>query len=364
MNKNFYAVIMAGGIGSRFWPMSRTETPKQFIDILGTGESLIRQTFLRLNKICPAENIFVVTSEQYQLLTLEHLPELKPSNVLCEPVRRNTAPCIAYANYKILTKNPDAQVIVAPSDHIILKEDVFINVATEALNESGKHDCLITLGITPSRPDTGYGYIQIDEDSNEKLNDKILKVKTFTEKPNFEMATFFLKSGDFVWNSGIFIWSAKSIQRAFQKYLPEIDELFAKGKSMYDTSLEKEFIEKTYYICKSISIDYGVMEKADNVFVYQTDFGWSDLGTWVSLFDNSNRDENNNACIGSEILTYDTENSVIVSHNKNKLVVIQGLNDVIVVDEGDVLLICNKNNEQKIKDIVDDVKQKYNEKYI
>ncbi|MDR2085093.1 MAG: mannose-1-phosphate guanylyltransferase [Bacteroidales bacterium] len=364
MNKNFYAIIMAGGVGTRFWPMSRTQTPKQFIDILGTGESLLRQTFLRLNKICPAENIFVVTSEQYQILTLEQLPELKPNNVLCEPIRRNTAPCIAYANYRILNQNPAAQVIVAPSDHIILKEDVFIKVATEALNEAEKHDCLITLGITPSRPDTGYGYIQIDEDNKERLNGKILKVKTFTEKPNYELALSFLESGDFVWNSGIFIWSAKSIQKAFKKYLPEVDELFERGKSLYGTSLEKEFIEKTYYICESISIDYGIMEKADNVFVYRTDFGWSDLGTWVSLFENSLKTEDNNACIGTDILTLETNNSVVVSHNNDKLIVIQGLNDIIVVDEKDVLLVCNKNDEQKIRNIVDIVKQKYEDKYI
>ena len=364
MNKNFYAVIMAGGVGARFWPMSKTKTPKQFIDILGTGETLIRQTFLRLNKICPAENIFVVTSEQYLELTLEQLPELKAANVLCEPVRRNTAPCIAYANYRILNENPEAQIIVAPSDHIILKEDIFLKVATEALDEAGQHNCLITLGITPSRPDTGYGYIQINEDDNEKLNDKILKVKTFTEKPNLELAKTFLESGDFVWNAGIFIWSAKAIQEAFKKHLPEIDELFAKGKSLYGTSLEKEFIEKTYYICENISIDYGIMEKSDNVFVYQSDFGWSDLGTWVSLFENSNRDDENNACIGDDIMTFESKNNIIVSHNNEKLVVVHGMNDIIVVDEKDVLLICNKNDEQKIRNIVDAVKQKHEDKYI
>lgn len=364
MNKNFYAVIMAGGVGARFWPMSRTKTPKQFIDILGTGETLIRQTFLRLNKLCPAENIFVVTSEQYQLLTLEQIPEIKPANILCEPVRRNTAPCIAYANYRIMNENPEAQIIVAPSDHIILKEDVFLNVAKEALTEAANHDCLITLGINPSRPDTGYGYIQIDEDNNDKLNDKILKVKTFTEKPNLELANSFLESGDFVWNAGIFIWSAKAIQNAFKKYLPDVDELFEKGKSLYGTSLEKEFIEKTYYICESISIDYGIMEKADNVFVYKSDFGWSDLGTWLSLFENSNKNENNNVCVGEDILTFDTENSVIVSHNKDKVVVVQGINDIIVVDENDVLLICDIKAEQKIRNIVDAVKKKYEDKYI
>jgi mannose-1-phosphate guanylyltransferase len=355
---------MAGGVGTRFWPMSRVNLPKQFIDVLGTGESLLRQTFLRLCKICPVENILVVTSEIYRQQTLEHLPEINPSNVLCEPVRRNTAPCIAYANYKILRKNPEAKVIVAPSDHVVLKEDVFTSIVTKTLDEAGKNDCLITLGITPTRPDTGYGYIQIDEDCNTKAIDNLMKVKTFTEKPNIEKANFFLKSGNFVWNSGIFIWSAQTIQNAFKKYLPNVDELFAKGENLYDTALEKEFIEKTYSDCENISIDYGIMEKADNVFVCRADFGWSDLGTWVSLFENSNKIEYNNACVGDNILALKSHNNVIVSHNKGKLIVIHGLNDVIVVDEKDVLLICDKKDEQEIKNIVDFVGQKYNEEYI
>ncbi|MDD4142278.1 MAG: sugar phosphate nucleotidyltransferase [Bacteroidales bacterium] len=363
MNKNYYAIIMAGGVGSRFWPMSRTSNPKQFIDILGTGSSLIRQSFDRLNKICPAENILVVTNEIYKDKVLEQIPEVGIENILCEPTRKNTAPCIAYATYKIMSRDASAKVIVAPSDHIILKEDVFLAVANNALEAAAKKDCLITLGITPSRPDTGYGYIQMEESAANRLDENILKVKTFTEKPNYEMALSFIESNEFVWNSGIFIWSVQSILSAFKKYLPEMDELFASGKSSFNTPLEKEFIKKIYPVCQNTSIDYGVMEKADNVFVYKTDFGWSDLGTWGSLFENSEKDNNNNVLKNVDVIDEEATNCIISSY-KNKLVVVQGLEDYIVVDENDVLLICKKSEEQKIRQFVDEAKQRFGEKYV
>ncbi|MCK9303423.1 MAG: sugar phosphate nucleotidyltransferase [Bacteroidales bacterium] len=364
MNENHYAVIMAGGVGSRFWPMSKTATPKQFLDILGTGETLIRQTFTRLSKICPIPNIYIVTSKMYKNLVLEQLPEMRSfaHNILCEPVRRNTAPCIAYASAKIMKINPNAKIIVAPSDHIIMKENIFLEVVNAAMEEVAKKDCLMTLGITPSRPDTGYGYIQIDDTEDKKLTKDIFKVKTFTEKPNLEMAEFFIESGDFVWNAGIFIWSVKSIYSALKQYLPDIFELFFDEKILYNTAYEDADVEKTYYACPNISIDYGIMEKANNVYVYKTDFGWSDLGTWVSLFENSEKDSDNNVVKSVDVVECDSINNIVVA--KNKLVALQGLDNYIVVDSDDVLLVCKKTDEQKIRNLVDAIKRKYGEKYI
>jgi len=361
--KDNYCVIMAGGIGARFWPMSKTARPKQFIDILGTGETLIQQTFNRFLKICPPENILVVTNEQYKDLVLEQLPLMKESQVLCEPSRRNTAPCIAYANYKILADNPNARVVVAPSDHIIMKEDVFVDVVTEALDVVDQNDWLLTLGIKPSRPDTGYGYIQYNGDAPYKKNEDIKKVKTFTEKPQLEMAKQFIESGDFLWNAGIFIWSLKSIMKAFQNYLPEVDALFNKGIAMYNTANETAFINDTYSVCANISIDYGVMEKAENVYVYAADFGWSDLGTWGSLYDIKEKDKNNNAIIGNNVMTYESKNC-IVNVPKNKLVVVQGLDDYIIAEGDHSLLICRKEDEQMIRNIVNDIRIEKGEQYI
>lgn len=354
---------MAGGIGARFWPMSKTARPKQFIDILGTGETLIQQTFNRFLKICPPENILVVTNDQYKDLVLEQLPLLKENQVLCEPSRRNTAPCIAYANYRILAENPDARVVVAPSDHIIMKEDVFVNVVTEALDVVEKNDWLLTLGIKPSRPDTGYGYIQYNGDTPYKSNEDIKKVKTFTEKPQLEMAKEFLESGDFLWNAGIFIWSLKSIMAAFTNYLPEVDSLFNGGIGKYNTAEETAFINDTYSVCTNISIDYGVMEKAENVYVYAADFGWSDLGTWGSLYEIKEKDAGNNAIIGNNVMTYDSKNC-IVNVPKNKLVVIHGLDDYIVAEGDQSLLICRKEDEQMIRNIVNDIRIEKGEQYI
>ena len=364
MNNNNYCVIMAGGVGSRFWPMSRTERPKQFIDILGTGKSLLQQTFERFLPICPPENIYVVTNNIYIDLVLEQLPDIKKNHVLGEPLRKNTAPCIAYANHKISIENPNAKIIVAPADHLILKEKLFEDRINEGLNFVEDNNVLLTLGIKPSRPDTGYGYIQINNDKKvDTDNDKLKKVKTFTEKPNHEMAQFFVESGEFFWNSGIFIWNLNSINKAFKNLLPEIEDLFEKGKNLYNTDKESDFINSTYSQCTNISIDYGVMEKADNVYVLQSEFGWSDLGTWGALYEQRDKDENKNVLSSENILTYDTENC-IVQLPKDKLAVVQGLDDYIIVESNNTLLICKKNEEQMIKQFVSDVELKKGEKYI
>jgi mannose-1-phosphate guanylyltransferase len=363
INKNYYCVIMAGGIGARFWPMSRTSQPKQFIDILGTGETLIQQTFNRLSRVCPPENILIVTNGIYKDLVMNQLPGISEEQVLCEPMRRNTAPCIAYANYKIHKKNPNACVVVAPSDHIILKEDEFVKTLQSALEAASKNDWLLTLGIQPSRPDTGFGYIQYEGEDIYPGDALVRKVKTFTEKPNLELAETFLESGDFLWNSGIFIWSLKSIMSAFRESLPELDELFIKGTDLYNTPGEKAFIDKTYPVCKNISIDYGVMEKATNVYVRISDFGWSDLGTWGSLHDIRQKDEQGNAITGKNVLIYNTD-ECIINMPKDKLVVINGLKGFIVVEEEGTLLICPKSDEQHIRQIVNDVKIEKGEKYV
>ncbi len=345
---------MAGGIGSRFWPLSKTALPKQFLDILGTGRTLIQQTYDRFLPICPKENIIVVTNEQYIGLVAEQLPDLQPHQILGEPARRNTAPCIAYASFKIQSMNPEANIIVAPSDHLILKEENFLDLVKTALNFTAKRDALVTLGIKPSRPDTGYGYIQFTDDPS--VNDpRIKKVKTFTEKPNLSLAKDFLVSGDFYWNSGIFIWSVSSILKAFDQHLAEVGDLFKEGASKYNTPEEKEFIDATYPVCSNISIDYGVMEKAKNVNVVLGDFGWSDLGTYGSLYTHLKQDKEGNAIIGKKALIYDSGNN-IVNVPDDKLVVLVGVEDSIVVESDGVLMICKKTEEQKIKQVVNDLK--------
>jgi mannose-1-phosphate guanylyltransferase len=360
---NNYCIIMAGGVGARFWPMSRTAHPKQFIDILGTGTTLIQQTYQRFMGICSPENVFVVTHELYKEQILQQLPDLSEDQVLLEPGRRNTAPCIAYAAYKILKKNPDANLVVAPSDHLILKEDIFRDKIRMALKAANENDWLITLGIKPSRPDTGYGYIQFNRESGDPRYAGLHKVKTFTEKPSHELAVTFIESREFLWNSGIFIWSLKSILKAFHGYLPEIDDLFKKGKEKYYTEQEAKFIRDTYTVCKSISIDYGIMEKAGNVYVIESDFGWSDLGTWGSLHDIHSKDKNKNAISGKNVLTYDSQNCIIHMPS-DKLVVLQGLDDYIVVEDDNILLVCRKKDEQQIRQIVSDVKMQKGEKYV
>ncbi len=364
MDKNNYCVIMAGGVGSRFWPLSRTEKPKQFLDVLGLGKTLIQLTFERFQTIIPKENMLIVTNEEYKDIVNEQLPGLKPEQILYEPLRRNTAPCIAYANFKIKTANPDARIVVAPSDHLITKEEEFLNVIKKGLDFVSENEALLTLGIKPSRPETGYGYIQVNG-SNEpiKVNESLRKVKTFTEKPDLELAKVFFESGDFYWNSGIFIWSLSSIVNAFDQYLPEVNNVFLEGMGKYNTPEEDEFINQVYTNCKSISIDYGVMEKADNVHVLCSDFGWSDLGTWGSLHEKLSKDNEMNTITGDNVLSYDLKNC-LVNVPKEKLVILQGLEDMLVVESDNILLVCKKEDEQRIKQFVNDVKIKMGDNYI
>lgn len=352
--ENNYCVIMAGGIGSRFWPMSRTANPKQFHDILGTGSTLIQQTFERLLQICPAKNIYIVTNAAYKGLVQEQLPQIEDKQILLEPNRRNTAPCVAYANEKIRLENPNATIIVAPADHLVLKEQRFYETIATAIDQAESTQNLVTLGIKPSRPDTGYGYIQFT-DADDAVGDQVKKVKTFTEKPDIELAKEFLKSGDFYWNSGIFVWTLKSISQAFETFLPDLNELFADIANHLNTPKEEEKIADVYSVCENISIDYGIMEKAGNVNVVLSDFGWSDLGTWGSLFTHFNKDKDNNAIVGRRVVVYDSTDNMI-NVPKNKLTVVSGLDDFILVDTGDVLMICPKQDEQKIKQIVNDLK--------
>jgi mannose-1-phosphate guanylyltransferase len=361
MNKNYYAIIMAGGIGSRFWPISRTSHPKQFIDILGTGKTLIQNTYDRFLKIGPKENIYVVTNEIYTDLVKKQLPEMTDQQILTEPVMRNTAPCVAYGSFKIENLNPDAVVVVAPSDHLILDEAAFISTIEKSLETAATNDCLVTLGIKPSRPDTGYGYIQYTEQS---INNDFFKVKTFTEKPTLEIAKTFIQSGDFLWNAGIFVWSAKAIVKAFGDHLPDMHEIFAEARPVYNTENEKSHIHKTYLQCTNISIDYGIMEKADNVYVLPAEFGWSDLGTWASIYELADKDYVGNAVIPSDkVIMYDSSNCM-VNVPSDKLVILQGLHDYIVVESNNTLLICPRDQEQNVKKVVADVKQQFGTKYI
>jgi mannose-1-phosphate guanylyltransferase len=353
---------MAGGIGSRFWPMSRNAFPKQFLDILGTGQTLLQQTYHRFKRVCPEENIYIVTNESYVDLVKQNLPDLPEGNILGEPLRRNTAPCVTYASFKIAAKNPNANIVVAPSDHVIMKEDAFIEAIMTGLQFTAQNDSLLTLGIKPSRPDTGYGYIQFVDDKN-KGSEKIFKVKTFTEKPNLEMARFFLQTGEFVWNAGIFLWNLKAIMHALQEYLPEMYHLFAEGVSNFNTAAEESFIKTTYTQCTNISIDFGVMEKAKNVYVMSADFGWSDLGTYGSLYEHIKHDANKNAVVGKNVMLYDTRNCII-NMPHDKLVVLQGLDDYIVVEAENILLVCRKQDEQQIRQFVNDVKANKGERYV
>ncbi len=357
MNKSTYCVIMAGGIGSRFWPISREETPKQFLDILGTGRTLIQQTFDRFRTICLAENFLVVTSVEYKQMVLEQLPDLKAEQVLTEPFRRNTAPCIAYANAWIKKRDPEASVVVTPADHLILKQEEFVKVISKGLAYVTDNTSLLTLGIKPHRPETGYGYIQVG-DNSKKILGEIEPVKTFTEKPNLELAKVFFESGEFFWNSGIFIWSIKTVEAAFNTYLPDVKILFDSIEDKISTPGEEEAIKNIYIECDNISIDYGIMEKASNVCVLTADFGWSDLGTWSSLYEHSNKDKNGNAINTGKVLTYDSKNCVI-NLPDNKMAIIQGLEDYIIAESKNCLLICPKDNEQQIRQFSADLISEY-----
>lgn len=358
-SKDNYCVIMGGGIGSRFWPFSRKTMPKQFLDFFGTGRSLLQQTFDRFNKIIPTENILIVTNAIYADLVKEQLPELDPKQILLEPARRNTAPCIAWASYHIRSLNPNANIVVAPSDHLILKEGEFLAAIEKGLDFVSKSDKLLTLGIKPNRPETGYGYIQIAEQEG----DNFYKVKTFTEKPELELAKVFVESGEFYWNSGLFMWNVNTIIKAGEALLPELASKLAPGKDVYGTSEEKAFIEENFPACPNVSIDFGIMEKTDNVYVSLGDFGWSDLGTWGSLYDLSPKDEQGNVTLKCDSMIYNSNDNIVVLP-KGKLAVIEGLEGFLVAESDNVLLICKKDEEHAIRKYVNDAQMKLGEDYI
>lgn len=357
MNNN-YCVIMSGGIGSRFWPASRSSFPKQFLDFFGTGRSLLQQTYDRFVKLIPKENIYIVTNQTYKELTLHQLPDISEDQVLLEPQRRNTAPCIAYASNRIRAVNPKANIVVAPSDHLILKEQDFLECISKGLDFVGQHDVLLTLGIKPNRPETGYGYIQIDSQGVDNFS----KIKTFTEKPNAELAQVFLESGEFLWNSGMFLWNVQTILSAFDELLPDIASRFNGGQDLFNTPQEADFINRIFPACPNISIDYGILEKSSNVYVLGADFGWSDLGTWGSLHELAEKDENKNATLKCDALFYESNNN-LVSLPSDKLAVLHKMNGYIVAESGNVLMICKKEDEQEIRQFVIDAQLKKGESY-
>lgn len=345
--KDNYCVIMAGGIGSRFWPMSTVQRPKQFLDVLGIGKSLLRMTFERLLLIAPVENIYIVTNAIYSDLVQEQLPELSSNQILTEPERKNTAPCITYAAAKIHSINPNATLIIAPSDHLILKEDKFTEIIQIAIAAANKNDRLVTLGIKPTRPDTGYGYIEFME-GGDILPGQVKDVKHFTEKPNRELAEIFVKSGNYYWNSGIFIWRSSTILNAMEKFKPELYELFTKDRAKYNTPEEQAYVNQCFSACEDISIDFAVMENAKNVDVVLATFDWSDLGTWGSLYTHLEKDYNGNAVIGDNVHMINSTNCIVNLPN-NKLALIEGLDNHIVVESDNMLMILNKDDEQNLK---------------
>ncbi len=356
---------MAGGIGSRFWPVSRNNKPKQFLDFFGTGKSLLQMTIDRFRPLVPIENMLIVTNVLYRDLILQQIPDLTVEQILCEPCRRNTAPCIAYAIAHIKGRikragKTNANLIVAPSDHLIIQDRNFQMALLKALDFTAQNDVLLTLGMKPTRPETGYGYIQVS-DANVQ-DGEIAKVKTFTEKPNYELAKVFYESGEFLWNSGIFIWNLNTIRKAFTDFLPEVAEKFLEGEKFMGTEQEESFIQEMFPTCPNISIDYGVMEKADNVFVMASDFGWSDLGNWASLYELSGKDDDGNVSVHSDALFYGAEDN-IVTLEKGKLAVVQGLSNYIVAESDGVLLICERGKEQEIRQMVNDVSMKFNNRF-
>jgi len=361
INNNNYCVIMCGGIGSRFWPLSRKSYPKQFLDFFGTGYSLLQQTFQRFNQIIPTENIFFVTNKSYANLIKAQIPGIDDSRILLEPMRRNTAPCIAWATYHIYAINPNANIVVTPSDHLIMNEGNFVQLIESALKFAGHTDNLLTLGIKPNRPETGYGYIQIDEEHS----DIFYKVKTFTEKPELDLAKVFVESGEFYWNSGIFIWNVNSIMNALQKSIPDLTARLGteEAMSVYGTDKEYSFIDENYPACPNISIDFGVMEKAENVYVLLGDFGWSDLGTWNSIYELSDKDDNENVIREGETMLYDCKDNIIAMP-KDKLLVMQDMNGYLIADSNNVLLICKKEEEKSIRKFVTDAQLKLGDEYI
>lgn len=360
MNKHHYVAIMAGGIGSRFWPMSRTDYPKQFLDVFGVGKTLLQQTFERYTKLVPAENIYIVTSNEYAGIVKKQIPGITDENILCEPYRKNTAPCIAYIAFKLLKKDPKALMVAAPADNLILEPEEFIKTARKALDFVDHINALVTIGVKPTYPNTGYGYIQHETSG---VAPGVFKVKTFTEKPNEELAKTFIASGDFLWNAGIFTWKVKNIIAALEKYAPELYELFAAEKDKFNTAKEKKAVEAIYPLCTNISIDFAVMEKADNVYLIPATFGWSDLGTWKSAWENMDKDYFGNAVVGKNVMVVDASNCMVHVPD-NKLVLLQGMKDYIIVDTKDVLLICKKEKEQEIKEYVSEIKRNKGDKYL
>lgn len=361
INKHRYCVIMCGGIGSRFWPYSRTSRPKQFIDFLGTGRSLLQMSYDRILPIVAKENVLIVTNEQYAPLVREQLPELSPEQILLEPARRNTAPCIAWAAYHIAARDPKASIMVAPSDHLITRERLFEESILKGFEFVEANDALLTLGIKPTRPETGYGYIQVGQSVNEA--EGICKVKTFTEKPKLEIAQVFLETGEFFWNSGIFLWSAQTIINELKKHAPDVSSTFESGVEFFGTDAERGFIEKNFPACVGISIDFAVMEKTSNAYVECVEFGWNDLGTWSALYDNSPKNRDGNVTQNCKVLAYNSTGNIFAVSD-DKLIVVDGLEDFIVADASDVLLICPKKEEQRIKQMVNDAKQAFGDKYL
>jgi mannose-1-phosphate guanylyltransferase len=361
MNPNHYVAIMAGGVGSRFWPASREAKPKQFLDILGIGKSLLQMTYERFLPIIPKENIFIVTNAAYTDLIRQQLPDLTDNQILAEPSRNNTAPCVAYTAFKLRALNPGATFVIAPSDHLILKEDEFRRLISKSLDFAGSHNALMTLGITPSHPNTGYGYIEYSR--RDADNDGIHKVKSFTEKPNLEKARDFVAAGNYLWNAGIFIWSVKSLLKAFENHAEDIFDVLKRGANAYNTEGEQNFINEHYPTTRSVSIDYAVMEKADNVYTLPGDFAWSDLGTWASLHMEGEKDAENNVVQGQNVILFETSNS-LVRVPSDKLVILRGLDDFIVVDENEALLIYPKSKEQEIKQVTEAVKRLKGSQYL
>jgi mannose-1-phosphate guanylyltransferase len=358
MNKNYYAILMAGGAGSRFWPVSTQDFPKQFHDMLDTGDTLIQKTFHRLAKLIPKENIFILTNEHYNDLVLEQLPDVTQRQVVLEPAMRNTAPCILYASLKIQKENPDAVMVVAPSDHWIEDENTFSKNVEEAFQFCSKNDALMTLGIEPTFPNTGFGYIEFDKTSAKAIK----SVNQFREKPDYETAKGFIAQGNFLWNAGIFMWSVKSVVQAFQNNQPDLFNLFEKGISAYNTNAEENFIKENYPKAENVSVDYAIMETSKNVYVIAAEFDWNDLGTWGSLYDKLDKDVSGNAVVNSRTLTEDASGNMIRTKN-DKIVVVDGLQDYIIVDKDDVLLIYPKTKEQDIKKVLQKVKDKFGNQY-
>jgi mannose-1-phosphate guanylyltransferase len=357
-NKNYYAILMAGGVGSRFWPVSTQDFPKQFHDMLGTGDTLIQKTFNRLANLIPKENIFILTNERYNDLVFEQLPGVTKRQVVLEPAMRNTAPCILYAALKIQKENEDAVMIVAPSDHWIEDENAFSNNVQQAFDFCSKNDALMTLGIQPTFPNTGYGYIEFDKTSQENIK----PVHQFREKPDYETAKTFIEQGNFLWNAGIFMWSASSVLKAFKTNQPKLYSLFESGYSVYNTEFEDDFIRDNYAKAENISVDYALMEQSKNVYVIPATFDWNDLGTWGSLYDKLDKDTDGNAVVNAQTLTEDASGNMIRT-KADKVVVVDGLQDYIIVDKDEVLLIFPKTKEQDIKKVLQKVKGKFGEHY-